>query len=334
MHRLTGAAIALLVLLSEGTTHAADCPPLPPPYTGPIFDANVQSWNPNLTSLIDVMQDAGVQRIALFANSREGAGSETAKAVAAFAAAHPDAVVLGAPKIGFISGGDLPRGYVAETVAGVRNGTYGFVGEILYTHGDKPDHKPTRTGEIYVDPSAPGTNALLTQLAGAHVPVLTHFEAWAWNRDRAKIDKLYASWPQQRFVLPSLAYGSPDKADALLSAHPNLWGIISRLVDGRYQFVDPAKAAALGPSMFDACGALLPEWRAVLVKHADRLMYGSDYYTTGGSWYGYQAPIRKYRAIAGQLPPDVAAHISWDNAAALYGSRVSASSGAFFGDGR
>jgi hypothetical protein len=102
----------------------------------------------------------------------------------------------------------------------VRNGTYKFVGEILYTHGDKPDHRPTKNGDIFVNPLGAGTKALLTQLASSNVPVLTHFEAWAWDRDRANFDKLYAAWPQQRFVLPSLAYGSPDKTEALLSAHP------------------------------------------------------------------------------------------------------------------
>jgi hypothetical protein len=310
-----------LIVFAGGTTRAADCPPLPPPYDGPIFDANVQSWNPNVGSVIDALQAAGVKRIAFFANSREGAGTPTAQAVAALAQAHPDAIVLGAPKIGFITEGDLPHDYIADTVNGVRNGTYKFVGEILYTHGDKPDHKPTRGGQIFVNPLGAGTKALLTQLASSNVPVLTHFEAWAWDRDRANFDKLYAAWPQQRFVLPSLAYGSPDKADAMLSAHRNLWGIISRLVDGRYEFVDPAKAAKLGPSMFDGCGVLRPDWRAVLIAHSDRLMYGSDFYTTGGvDWSGYAIVIRKYRRIAGQLPPDVAARISWDNAAALYGS--------------
>jgi hypothetical protein len=34
-------------------------------------------------------------------------------------------------------------------------------------------------------------------------------------------------------VAPSLIYGSPDKAEVILSAHPNVWGIISRVVDGR-----------------------------------------------------------------------------------------------------
>ncbi len=210
-----------MLAFSSGTTRAADCPPLPPPYDGPIFDANVQSWNPNVGHVIDAMQAAGVKRIAIFANSREGSATPTAKAVAALAQAHPETIVLGAPKIGFITEGDLPRGYVAETVNGVKNGTYKFIGEILYTHGDKPDHKPTKTGDIFVNRQGTGAKALLTQIASADVPLMTHFEAWAWDRDRANFDKLYAAWPQQRFVLPSLAYGSPDKAEAILSAHPS-----------------------------------------------------------------------------------------------------------------
>lgn len=297
----------------------AACPDAAPAYEEPIFDANVQSWNKNVGGLVDAMRAAGVGGAALFANSKNGFGTPTAQAVAALGAAHPDTLVVGAPKIGFIEGGDLPRGYVADVIAGVRSGAYKFVGEILYTHGDKPDHPPTRTGEVYVNPAADGTKRLLTGLAPYDVPLLTHWEAWAWERDKPQFDALYSAWPQQRFVLPSLAYGSADKADALLSAHPNLWGTISRVVDGRYQFVDPAKMARLGPPMFDECGTLRDDWRAVLIKHSDRLMYGSDYYTHDAVWSGYIGPIDRYRRIAAQLPPDVAARISWKVAAALYG---------------
>jgi hypothetical protein len=322
----TAAVVACLALVlvwtTAASTRAADCPALPPPYAGPLFDANVQAWHPEVDGLIDAARAAGVKRIALFANSKTGAQSDTAKAVADLAREHPDLIVLGAPKIGFIRAGDLPRGFVAETVAGVSKGTYHFVGEILYTHGDKPDHPPTPRGEVFVDPTAPGTKQLLTQLAPFNVPFLTHWEAWAWDRDRARFDKLYDAWPQQRFVLPSLAYGSADKAESILSAHPNLWGIVSRLVNGRYKFVDPAKAAKLGPNMLDECGVLSPDWRAVLIKHSDRLLFGTDFYASeSGDWDPYQRVVGPYRRLAGQLPPDVAARISWDNAAALYGAK-------------
>jgi hypothetical protein len=314
------ALLCFVAFSTSGVTgRAADCPALPPAYAGRIFDANVQTWNPRVDGLIAAAAAAGVQHVAFFANIHAG-GPETGAAVFALAQAHPDTIVLGAPKIGFIKGGDLPGDFVKATLAGVANGTYRFVGEILYTHGDKPDHPPTRTGEVYVDPLAPGTARLLAGLRQYNVPLLTHWEAWAWSRDKAHFDQLYAAWPQQRFVLPSLAYGSPDKADAILTAHSNVWGIISRLVDGRYTFVDPSKQAALGPSMFDECGALRPDWRAVLIKHSDRLMYGSDFYPSqSGDWTSYANIIDRYRRIAGQLPADVAQRISWDNAAALYG---------------
>ncbi len=314
------AIFAGLVFMANAplTARAVDCAQLPPPYDGPIFDANVQTWTANLQGLPALAPRAGVKRLALFANAKAG-GTESVAAVLAAAREHPNLIVPGAPKIGFISGGDLPADFVTATLSGIAKGTYKFVGEILYRHGDKPDHHPTRLGQVYVDPLAPGTARLLEGLKGRNAPLLTHWEAWAWDQDRSRFDRLYSSWPQQCFVLPSLAYGSPEKADAILSAHQNLWGTISRLVDGRYKFVDPAKAAKLGPVMFDSCGALTAEWRAVLIKHADRLMYGSDDYSTQrGGWENYPRIIAKYRKIAGQLPRDVARKISWDNAAAVY----------------
>ncbi len=169
---------------------------------------------------------------------------------------------------------------------------------------------------------APGAARLLEGLKGHNAPLLTHWEAWARARDWPRFDRLYTAWPQQRFVVPSLVYGSPDKAEAILSAHPNVWGIISRVVDGRYTLVDPAKQAKPGPPMFDACGALRPDWRAVPIRHAVQLMYRSDAYSTARvGWDVYPGIIARYRRIAGQLPPDVAHRISWDTAAAPYGAQ-------------
>lgn len=300
------------------TAYGADCPALPRPYDGPIFDASVQVWNPDVDGLVTSVQGTGVKRIALYANGRFEPGANT-QAVIALAQAHPDLFIVGAPKIGFIQGGDLPDRYVSDTIAGVTAGNYKFVGEILYTHGDKPDHPPTRGGQVYVDPLAAGTTRLLTGLKGHAAPLMTHWEVWAWDRDWPRFDQLYSAWPNQHFVLPSLAYGSPATTETILSAHPNVWGVISRLVDGRYTFVDASKQAKLGPSMFDACGKLSDDWRAVLVKHADRLIYGSDDYANAHvGWDVYPKIIARYRSIAGQLPSDVAQKISWDNAAALY----------------
>jgi len=314
---MAGALLSTLPRLGR----AADCPALPPPHHGPIFDAAVQAWNPQVQGLLDALPGSGVRRVAWFADSHAGR-EVTAYVVQAAARAHPDLVVLGAPKIGFIRGGDLPPGYVADTITGVRSGLYRFIGEILYSHADKPDNRPTPGGVVYVDPLALGTARLLAGIKDHSVPLMTHWEAWNWQRDLPRFDQLYATWPQQIFVLSSLAYGSPDKADRLLSAHPNLWATISHVVDGRYRFVDPAKQAMLGPPMIDDCGTLRPDWRAVLLKYADRLMFASDAHPTGHvGWDVYPHIIGRYRRIAAQLPPAVAQRISWDNAASLYGMR-------------
>lgn len=320
MRQLSGLLALLIAALAGGYSHAAQCPALPPPYGGPIFDASIQLWTADIQGLLDELTPAGVRRVAVFANSGAG-GAQAVDAVLSAARQYPDRIVPGAPKIGFIMrGNDLPGDFVSSTLAAVAAGNYAFIGEILYTHGDKGDHRPTPLGEVYVDPLGPGTERLLAGLRGRDIPLMTHWEAWAWDRDKPRFDKLYASWPQQRFVLPSLVYGSPADADALLSAHANLWGIISRVVDGRYKLVDPAKQAKLGPSMFDDCDALRADWRAVLLKYADRLMYGSDDYANARfGWSAYPRIIARFRAIAGQLPADVAKKIAWDNAAAFYG---------------
>jgi hypothetical protein len=313
-----GVSFCVALSCSGAVAWAEECASLPPPYSGAIFDANVQAWNSSVQGLIDNAATAGVKRVALFANSRVG-GLPTVEAVLGARRDRPDLIQVGAPKIGFIFGSDLPSNYLLSTLTGIENGTYAFIGEILYTHGDKPDHPPTPRGEIQVDPSAPGTTRLLTALRGKMVPLLTHWEAWAWDRDWPRFHQLYARWPDQPFVLPSLAYGSPQQVDTILSAHRNVWGIISRLVDGRYRFVDPMKTAKLGKPMFDGCGALVPEWRSVLLKHTDRLMYGSDEYSNSRrSWDEYPRIIGHYRKIAGQLPVEVSGKLSWDNASALY----------------
>jgi len=315
------AAFCFILNGLNNSSRAQECSSLPPPYPGAIFDANVQAWNPSIQGLIDNAAKANVERVALFANSRAG-GTATVDAVLAAKRIRPDLIVAGAPKIGFIFGQDLSSEYLSSTLKDINNGTYSFIGEILYTHGDKLDHRPTPQGEVRVDPLAPGTARLLTGLRGKTVPLLTHWEAWAWERDWPRFDELYSRWPQQRFVLPSLAYGSLEQVEAVLSAHPNVWGIISRLVDGRYHFVDASKQARGGTPMFDNCGALVPEWRTVLIKHSDHLMYGSDYYTNQGrTWDEYPRLVARYRRIAGQLPADVARKVSWDNAAALYGRK-------------
>ncbi len=77
---------------------------------------------------------------------------------------------------------------------GIRDKGYRFVGETLYSHADKSHDETTVTGERYVDPSLPGTAALLKALGGLGVPLLTHWEVYGWERDWPRFDVLYGAW--------------------------------------------------------------------------------------------------------------------------------------------
>jgi hypothetical protein len=72
------------------------------------------------------------------------------------------------------------------------------------------------------------------------------------------------------------------------------------------------------PGLTCANGALCPEWRALLLKHPNRFVIGSDTWVNQ-RWEGYDDLMAGYRAWLGELPADVARRIAWDNAAALFG---------------
>ena len=65
-------------------------------------------------------------------------------------------------------------------------------------------------------------------------------------------------------------------------------------------------------------GLLCPEWRALLLRYPDRFLIGSDTWINP-RWQQYDELMQGYRRWLGDLPPDVARQIAWDNGAALFG---------------
>jgi hypothetical protein len=70
----------------------------------------------------------------------------------------------------------------------------------------------------------------------------------------------------------------------------------------------------------DTCdgGKLCPEWRQLLLEYPDRFLVGSDTWVNQ-RWQAYDDLMKGYRTWLGDLPPDVARRIAWDNAASLFG---------------
>ena len=65
-----------------------------------------------------------------------------------------------------------------------------------------------------------------------------------------------------------------------------------------------------------------PDWKALLVRHADRFMVGSDTWVNG-QWSSYDGIIEMNREWLAHLPQDVAEKIAYRNAEALFGIEVS-----------
>src|SRR5207247_1464087 len=98
-------------------------------------------------------------------------------------------------------------------------------------------------------------------------------------------------------------YSGPREVGALMDRYPTLWADLS------------IRNADVAPG-----GGLDPEWRALLVRHADRFLVGTDTWTTS-RWDALADSIAQVRVYLSQLPPDVAGKIAFRNAQHLFPER-------------
>ena len=127
----------------------AGCEPLVGRYDGPLFDAMAQIEAGMGSTVLRSMEQAGVSRMAIFARDKRKRSGVAG--VRDLARTNASMFVIGAPK-SFDERRDLSGGFIREVVAGVKSRDYAFVGEILFTHGDKSHGEQTGDGERYVDP--------------------------------------------------------------------------------------------------------------------------------------------------------------------------------------
>jgi len=289
------------------------------PYSGPLFDAMSQiDETVDHAAAIASVRTSGVNRIALFARSRK-ALHQSEKDVLKLAGQNPDLIVLGAPKF-FKLSGDLTKAYITATLQGIQRHGYRFIGEILYTHGDKKSGKRYPSGERYIDPSKPGTAGLLAAIASLHVPLMTHWEPYAPERDFPRFHALYDAWPDQIFIVPHMGFASPEQVDKFMGRHPNLYMVISKKDRRMEDFADPGKQASIGTAFLEGFRLRSP-WKDILIKYQDRLLFGTDPHMKK-LWERYPVTIKSQRLVLGQLPIDVAKNIAYKNAERLYGVTV------------
>ncbi|PYO57906.1 MAG: amidohydrolase, partial [Candidatus Rokuibacteriota bacterium] len=121
------------------------------------------------------------------------------------------------------------------------------------------------------------------------------------HSDEAAIIELFKLEPGLRIIWAHAGMSSgPREVGALMDRYPTLWADLSI----RNEDVAPG-------------GGLDPEWRALLVRHADRFLVGTDTWTTS-RWDALADSIAQVRVYLRQLPPDVADRIAFRNAQRLF----------------
>ncbi|WP_156404455.1 amidohydrolase family protein [Curvibacter sp. PAE-UM] len=272
-------------LAFAGQAQAAD-------YSGPLFDAHLhyneeayQGPHP-LDDVLARMQRNGVR--AIIANSRPNDGTKT------LAGAQAQTRAAGVTVVPFIrlyrNRADYDNWFRDESIytmvqtefaRGTAAGSYRGIGEFhLYDSANA---------------NGPVAKKLMQFAAEKQLAVLAHV-------DDVAIDLLMAHAPGTRLIWAHTGIGGAPAArvQALLDKYPRLMGELS------YR-----------PGLTCGEGSLCPEWRALLLKYPDRFLIGSDTWVNQ-RWMYYDDLMRGYRRWLGDLPPEVARRIAWDNGANLF----------------
>ena len=121
------------------------------------------------------------------------------------------------------------------------------------------------------------------------------------HSDEAAVVELFRLEPRLRIIWAHAGMSSGPRAiGALLDRHSTLWADLS------------IRNGDVAPG-----GVLDPEWRALLIRHADRFLVGTDTWTTS-RWDALPGSIAEVRGYLGQLPADVAEKIAFRNAEHLF----------------
>jgi predicted TIM-barrel fold metal-dependent hydrolase len=279
--RLMGA-----ILMAAATAAAAQVPR----YAGPLFDAhlhyNIEAREPHpIPDVLGRLQRSGVR--GAIANSRPNDGT------LALAAA-PEAARAGVAVVPFVrlyrDRADYTHWFrdpsietmvLRELERGTAAGPYRGLGEF----------------HLYESASADGPIARsLMRLAQARgLVVLAHC-------DDDAVERLFAHAPDTRLIWAHTGIGGVpvERVRELLRKHPTLMGELS------YR-----------PGLTEG-GRLSASWKALLTEAPERFLVGSDTWTNG-RWPQYEALMEEARRWLGELAPDAARRIAWDNAARLFG---------------
>ncbi len=139
--------------------------------------------------------------------------------------------------------------------------------------------------------------AELVRMAAAHRLVLL------LHADAEVVDKAFELAPGIRVLWAHLGTRpDPRLLASMLQRHPDRLWIDTSVRDER-----------IAPN-----GKLLPEWRALFLRHPDRFLAAVDTFSLN-RWQGYASTVRQIRTWTNSLPIETRRRLLHDNAAQLFG---------------
>lgn len=276
---------ALLALLLAAAPAAAQAP-----YRGPLIDAH--SHLPNLQVLdtyVEAMKRHDVARVLLLGVG--GAQKQDAQWIAAAARRHPGRIIQGAP----VPDPTGP-GQAAGLERALAGGQYRAAGEVhLRQVSQKIDRKA----------DDPAFGEVLETAARHGVPVVIHAELTP--EAAMGLERALRAHPKALVVLAHAGSATPATLDGLLARNPNLLVDLSGMHFQR------------SPRLATETGRLDPGWKRLIETRPDRFLMGVDLWAprlfepaTLDRLLGWT------RRILGELPPEVAGQVAYQNAARLF----------------
>ena len=280
-------------------------------YTGPLLDAhlhyNTEAWNGQsgphpVADVLQRLQRNGVR--AIVANSRPNDGTMLlAQSLHGTAASDASAITVVPFVRLYRNRADYETWFQdesifsmvqAELARGTPAGPYRGIGEFhLYDNANA---------------NGPTVRKLMALAEDKDLAILAHV-------DDAAIDLLMAQTPSKgqrtKLIWAHTGIGGVpvERVDALMARYPLLMGELS------YR---PGLTCTSAKSGEESTQHLCPAWRALLLKYPSRFLIGSDTWVNQ-RWMYYDELMQGYRAWLGELPPEVAADIGWNNGARLFG---------------
>ena len=201
---------------------------------------------------------------------------------------------------------------------------YAFVSEIIYRHADKEMGESNRGGERFTNPLSTESLALMEHLRGMGIPIMIHWEMYDWEKDARAFGEFFRRFPDQKFIIPHMGFGSPAQVSEILNRHDNVYMTISKRSVWLPAIKDRTKAAAAPPlSIVDESGKITEEWKNTFTLFSGRLLFATDTHKNY-LWEDYPDIIRRYRLLLGQLPGEIAEKIAHSNAEQLYNIQTGA----------